>query len=140
MNRKRWIAASLAVFVVAMLLEALFNTYCLKTAYGQVASLWRPEGEMMKLMPIYWAAGFIVSFIFVYIYAKGCEGKSRGWAEGLRFGLWFGLFMNLTMSTFIYVAMPITPRLAVDWFITGMAEYLICGAVVGAIYKKPPTA
>ena len=140
MNKSRWIAASLAVFVAAMLLEALYNAYCLKAALEQVAFLWRPQGEMMKLAPLYWVSAFIVSFIFVYIYAKGYEGKSRGWAEGLRFGLWFGLFMSLTISASSYVTMPITHRLAADWFITNMAEYLICGAIAGAIYKPAPSA
>ena len=74
MNKTRWIAASLAVFAAAMSLETLFNAYCLKAAYLETASLWRPHGEMMQLMPIYWVAAFIASFIFVYLYAKGCEG------------------------------------------------------------------
>ncbi len=136
MNKKRWVLASLAVFVAVMVLEFIFNNYCLKAAYMEVAHLWRPEAEMMKLMPLYWAATFVVSFIFVYIYAKGYEGKGCGICEGLRFGLWFGLFVNLSMVAITYATMPITVRLARDWFVTGMTEYLIAGAVVGMIYKK----
>lgn len=136
MNKKRWVIASVAVFVVAMILEVVFNNYCLKAAYMEVAHLWRPEAEMMKLMPIYWVASFVVSFIFVYIYAKGYEGKSCAICEGLRFGLVFGLFVNISMVSITYVTMPITQRLSFDWFVTGMAEYLILGAVVGMIYKK----
>ncbi len=136
MNKKRWVLASLAAFITAMVLEFIFNTFCLKIAYTEVANLWRPEAEMIRLMPMYWVAAFIVSFIFVYIYSKGYEGKPSGLGEGLRFGLLFGLFVNLTMVTITYATMPITVRLARDWFVTGMVEYLIVGAVVGLIYKK----
>ncbi|PIR17128.1 MAG: hypothetical protein COV46_05495 [Deltaproteobacteria bacterium CG11_big_fil_rev_8_21_14_0_20_49_13] len=136
MNKKRWAAASIAVFITAMALEFIFNKFCLKAAYLEVANLWRPEAEIMRLMPVYWVAAFIVSFIFVYIYSKGYEAKPNGALEGLRFGLWFGLFVNLGMVSVTYVTMPITPRLAIDWLATGMAEYLIVGAVAGLIYKK----
>lgn len=136
MNKKRWVLASIAVFVVAMALEYIFNAYCLKAAYAEVAHLWRPLPEMLKLMPLYWVAAFVVSFIFVYIYAKGYEAKGSGILEGLRFGFWVGLFVNLGMVTITYATMPITQRLAVDWFLTGMTEYLVVGAVAGLIYRK----
>lgn len=136
MNKKRWFWASIAAFVTATVLEFIFNYFCLKGIYAQTASLWRPEAEMMKLMPYYWIASFVVSFIFVYIYTKGYETKPSGFGEGLRFGLLMGLFTVLPMITITYATMPVPLRLPLDWFATGMAEYLIVGAVVGLIYKK----
>jgi hypothetical protein len=136
MNKKRWVVASLAVFVFVMAIEALYSNYCLKGVYAEHANLWRPMGDMMARMPYYWVSAFIVSFIFTYIYIKGYEGKSSRMGEGFRFGLLFGLFVNLTMSTITYATMPISVKLAVYWFLTGMVEYILAGIIVGLIYKK----
>jgi len=136
MNKKRWFWAGIAAFVAAMILEAIFNAYCLKGVYAQTASLWRPAEEIYKLLPYYWIAAFFVSFIFVYIYSKGYEGKPSRVMEGVRFGFWIGLFINLPMVTITYATLPVPSRLPIDWFVTGMAEYIIVGAVVGLIYKK----
>lgn len=136
MNKKRWIVASIAVFVVATVLEFIFNDLLLMGIYVQTPQLWRPEADMMKLMPYYWVAGLIAAFLFVYIYAKGYEGKPSKIGEGLRFGLIVGLFIALPMSTICYATMPIGLNLAIGWLVTGIAEYLIIGAVAGLIYKK----
>ena len=136
MNKKSWVTASIAVFVVVTILEFIYNSYCLKGIYAATANLWRPEADIMKLMPYYWAASFIASFFFVYIYTKGYEAKPNKIAEGFRFGATVGLFVNLPTATIVYATMPVPLNLPVDWFITGLAQYIVAGVVVGLIYKK----
>ena len=136
MNKKRWVVASLAVFVVAMVLEYIFNNYCLKDVYLATAQFWRPEADMMKLMPYYWVALFVAAFFFTYIYIKGYEAKSCGIGEGFRYGLIICLFVNLPIAAIVYATMPVPTKLPVEWFITGMGEYIILGIVAGLIYKK----
>lgn len=136
MNKKRWFWASVVVFVITFALEALFNNVCLKSVYLETAALWRPEADMVKLMPHYWVALLVASFLFTYIYAKGYEAKPSAIGEGLRFGLVVGLFVVLPMATITYATMPVPAKLPFYWFVMGVVEYLIAGAVAGLIYKK----
>ena len=46
MNRKRWLLASGAVFVVMAVLEFLVHGVLLSGLYQQSASVWRPQAEM----------------------------------------------------------------------------------------------
>lgn len=135
MNKKRWLAASILVFIVVTILEFISNGF-LKNIYMQTMHLWRPEADMIKLMPYYWISSFIASFIFAYIYTKGYEAKPCAICEGFRFGLLFGLFINPPMVTICYATMPIGLNLVVGWFVTGMIQYIVAGMVVGLIYKE----
>jgi len=111
MNCKRFIIASLAVFVCLM-------------------HVWR--SDMMEKMWIMHVLGFIISFIFVFVFYKGYENKGIG--EGLRFGLIIGLLMNVAMLN-QYPIYPISYKLALGWFVFGMIEFVVAGIVAAAIYK-----
>jgi hypothetical protein len=126
----------MVIFIIMFALEYLFNNVCLKNLYIATASVWRPEADMMKLIPYYWAALLVASFLFTYIYAKGCEAKPSALGEGLRFGLIVGLFVNLPMATITYATMPLPDKIPIYWFIMGMFEYLAAGAIAGLMYKK----
>jgi hypothetical protein len=133
MNTKRWIIASLVVFVASGLMELLIHGVLLVGAYEATAHLWRPEAEMSQNMWMFWLYGFIWSFILVYIFAKGYEGK--GIMEGVRFGLLIGVFFSLPMSLGTYASMPITAGLAIGWFVYGVIEMTIMGVIAALIYK-----
>jgi hypothetical protein len=84
-------------------------------------------------MWIFYPIGLVMSFLFVYIFIKGYEGK--GILEGLRYGIWIGLFMNLPSAFGQYAIYPVPFSLAIQWFIYGMIEFIILGLVAAAIYK-----
>ena len=136
MNVKRWVVASIVSAVVFIGIGMIGNGIFLADTYTATASLWRPEMEMTKLFPYGWLATLIISFIFVYIYHRGYEGKGCGFAEGLRFGFWIGLFAVIPMAVWSYVSYPIPMNLAIAWFIMGMVEFLLAGILVGLIYKR----
>ncbi|MEW5807274.1 MAG: hypothetical protein AB1756_08025 [Acidobacteriota bacterium] len=136
MNVKRWFIAFIVVFIIFFALDWFFNSVCLMKQYEATAHLWRPKDEMMGFMPVWIVIDIIWSLLFCYIYTKGYEGKGKGIAEGLRYGLWLGLFVTIPMALGVYTYMPIPGRLALGWFITGMFTYLLCGLVLGLIYKK----
>ena len=46
MNNKRWIQASIAVFVGLFVLEFVINGILLQDIYQKTASVWRSEPEM----------------------------------------------------------------------------------------------
>jgi hypothetical protein len=137
MNTKKWVITSLVIFVVATLLDFIIHMLILGGAYEATSHIWRPEAEMNSMMWFMWLSGLIWSFLFVYIFAKGYEG--RGIMEGVRFGLVIGLFFMISMSLGNYVTLPIPFSLALYWFIFGVIEIIILGILASILYK-PVTA
>ncbi|UCF65425.1 MAG: DUF1761 domain-containing protein [bacterium] len=133
MNTKKWIITSVVVFVVAQILEFIIHYLILGSTYQATAHLWRPEAEMNQMMWMMWLTGLIWAFIFVYIFAKGYEG--RGVMEGVRFGFVIGLFYSLPMSLGSYVTIAMPFSLALNWFVFGMIEIIILGIVAALLYK-----
>ena len=133
MNTKKWIITSLVVFVAATILDFIIHVLILSEAYEATSHLWRPEAEMNQMMAIMWFSGLIFSFLFVFVFAKGYEG--RGIMEGVRFGLIIGIFFMLPMSLGNYAAMPIPFSLALNWFILGIIEFIILGVLAALLYK-----
>ena len=133
MNIKRWVLASLAVFLVFEILDSIVHMVFLSGVYQNpaIVTLWRVE--MMSLMWLMYVSALVMSFVFVYIFVKGYEGK--GMMEGVRFGLIFGLIMAFVAIVNQYVVYPIPLSLAVQWFIFGMIEFVCVGIVAALIYK-----
>ena len=88
---------------------------------------------MMSLMWIMWITCAVLSFLFAYVFVKGYE--ARGMLEGVRYGLIVGLMMNGVGAFNQYVLFPVPFVLAVKWFVFGMIEFILAGAVVAAIYR-----
>jgi hypothetical protein len=133
MNTKKWVIASLVIFVVDQILSYLFHGVFMSGVYEATAHLWRPIEEMNRLMWMGWVSGLVWSFLFVYIFAKGHEGK--GIMEGVRFGLLIGVFFGLPMSLGTYMSMPITGGIAVAWLIYTIIEITILGVLAAVLYK-----
>ncbi len=131
MNTKKFIIASILVFIVFEILDFIIHGLILKGAYESLASVWRPD--MNSLMWIMYITAFIFSFLFVYIFTKGYEGK--GIAEGIRYGLLIGLLMLIVGMFNQYAVYPLPFILVLEWFILGMIQFIIIGIVAAAIYK-----
>ncbi len=136
MNVKRYLAASVAVFIGAQVLEYLIHNVILRSLYEETKHLWRPDME--SKMWIMWVVGLITSFLFVYIFSMGYERK--GIMEGFRFGLVIGLFTALPMGYGTYVVIPIPYELAFKWFLYGTAEAIVLGIIAALVYKPAPKA
>ena len=131
MNLKRYIAASLAVFAGSQVLDYLIHNVMLQGLYAETKHLWRPD--MASKMWIMQVDSLVTSFLFVYIFTKGYEGK--GIMEGFRFGLIVGLFTSLPMGYGSYAVMPIPYELAFKWFLYGTAETIVVGMIAALIYR-----
>lgn len=131
MNRKRFILASIVVFVVYEITNWIVHSLILSGVYQRLQSLWRPD--MMDKMWIMYVTAFIFSFLFVYIFTKGYEGK--GVAEGFRYGLYIGLLMNIAGIFNQYAIYPVPLSLTIQWFIYGMIQFIIIGIVTALIYR-----
>lgn len=137
MNTKKFILASIVVFIVNEVLGYVIHVRILSSAYEATASLWRPVAEMNSMMWMMWLGDLIFSFFFVYIFTRGYENKGIG--EGFRYGLLIGFLMSLPMSFGTYVTMPITGSLAVQWFIYGVISMCILGVIAAVVYKPAST-
>ncbi|GAB4373434.1 MAG: hypothetical protein Kow0042_17370 [Calditrichia bacterium] len=133
MNTKKWVVASVVIFVVATLLDLLIHNVILSGAYESTRQLWRPRAEMNRLMWLWLLSNLIWSFLFVYIFAKGYEG--RGIMEGVRYGVIIGLFVSIPMSLGTYAVQPITFGIAAGWFIFMLIEIVILGIIAALIYR-----
>jgi hypothetical protein len=131
MNTKKYVITSLAVFIVYGVVDYIIHTFILASAYTALEHLWRPE--MNSLMWLYFLVGLFAAFMFVYIFTKGYEGK--GITEGLRFGVIIGLFVTIPSVFGQYFVYPLPFKLAAQWLIFGIIEFIIIGIIAAALYK-----
>lgn len=132
MNVKRLALASIVVFIALQVMDFVIHGIILSPVYKVLAHVWRPD--MMSKMWILTLSSLIMSFFFVYIFAKGYE--NRGIGEGARYGIIIGLFMNVIGMFSQYVMYPIPFSLSVKWFVFGMVEFTVCGVLAALIYRK----
>ncbi|MEJ2050849.1 MAG: hypothetical protein P8Y60_13625 [Calditrichota bacterium] len=133
MNKGRWIVASLVIMVVDQILGWIIHSWMLSGMYQATVQLWRPMQEMTSMMWMMWISTLVWAFIFVYVFAKGYEGK--GLLEGVRFGLLMGVFFGLPMSIGTFVSQPIGANLAFSWFFSTVIVMTIHGILAALIYK-----
>ena len=131
MNTKKFLIASLAVFITLLILDFVIHNLLLASAYESVQEAFRPD--MMDKKWIMYLTGIIFSLLFVYIFSKGYEGK--GIIEGAKYGLIIGLVVYLVGSYNQYVVYPLPYGLVLKWFIYGTIELIIAGIVLVFVYK-----
>ena len=136
MNTQRWLTASIAAFVVIVVLEFVINGSLLADLYNQTAAVWRPPADRKDQMWLWLVSYAISAFVFALIYAQGHEPAKAGAAQGTRYGVYMGLFLGAPMGIGFYSVLPIPFALGAGWFIAELVVWAIAGAVVGAIYKR----
>lgn|SRR3989338_3144483 len=133
---KKTLPAVIAVFVALAVVEFLLHSVLLAGIYEQTAGLWRTMDEIKSLSWLMHVSYLILAVVLVIIYSKGYEPAKPGLAQGLRFGVLTGLFMSVPMALNCYAVMPIPVSLALGWFVGGMTEMLIAGALIGLMYRR----
>lgn len=136
MNWKRFLIASLVVFVAVQAMEFVINNVFMRAATESLKALWRPD--MASKMWAMYVAGALVSLLFTYIFVKGREGK--GITEGVRYGIVIWLFVSVPMSAYMWATLPISYTIIIRWILFGLLEMLIAGILVASIYKPPAPA
>ncbi|MCK4965847.1 hypothetical protein KAS50_02385 [bacterium] len=136
MNVKRWLLASLGVYVAIQVLDLIIHVLILQGCYEATADVWR--SDMKSKMYIMYITSAIFSLLFVYIFTKGYEGK--GIMEGVRYGLWMGLLISIPNAYGYYVTIDIPYSLAFSWWTLGTVEIIICGIVAASLYRPAAAA
>lgn len=132
MNVKRYIAASVALFVFIFLYELFVHGYLLMGFYQQTVHVWRSFEQMATEMPL--AMGYQLAlstwtaFVFAQLFPSG------GVENGIRFGLYFGVFAGILTASW-YLWLPVPLALSWSWLASGVVEGLGGGLILGAIYR-----
>ncbi len=134
-NKTFWIGL-IVVYIVMQALGYVIHEVMMGDTYEKLASIFRPEAEMMDMMWMMMVSGAVMMFMFCYIFTRGHEGK--GIAEGVRYGVLIGLLMAGPMAIDQYVIFPVPGNVAMIWLISSIASLTIAGAIFAAIYKPEP--
>ena len=118
-------------FLVLWLVPALFDEA------HKYPAVFRPQEEMMNVMPIALVATFIAILVVAIIFAMTHRGGSRT-TEGARLGVLIGIFAvcNVLHN---YVNLNIGLKLALGQAAAYFVQWTIVGIVIGLIYKPLAT-
>lgn len=136
MNTKRWLLASVGVFVVIAVMESFIHGVLLSNIYRETASVWRAKTEMQQMMWIFWVGYLVFAPFFALIYVKGYEKGKPGLAQGIRCGLYVGAMLSVMQSFGWYAILPIPFVLAFYWFLAILVEFIAAGAAAGLVYRE----
>jgi uncharacterized PurR-regulated membrane protein YhhQ (DUF165 family) len=131
MNWKRFLVASLVVYVVVQAMDLVINQVFMKGANESLKGLWRPD--ITSRMWMMYVIGVLVALLFTYIFIKGREGK--GITEGVRYGIIIWLFVSVPMNMSMWVLLPISHIIILRWMLFGLLEMLVAGILAAVIYK-----
>jgi len=136
MNTKRWLLASVGVFVVIAVMESFIHGVLLSDMYRATASVWRAKPEMQQMMWVFWAGYLVFAPFFALIYVKGYEKGKPGLGQGIRCGLYVGAMLSVMQSFGWYAILPIPFVLAFYWFVAILVEFIAAGAAAGLVYRE----
>jgi hypothetical protein len=136
MNKRFW-GAFVAVYIFCHVYGFLVHGVALDSTYKSLASVFRPETEMNRLMWVMFASSAIATFAFCFIFTRGYEGK--GVMEGVRYGLLIALLVGIPSALDEFWVYPIPLDLALIWAVTNLVYFAVGGALLAAIYR-PDTA
>ena len=131
-NKTFWIGF-VVVYVVMQVLGFLVHGVLLSDMYEGLASIFRPESEMMDMMWMMYVSGAVTVFMFCYIFTKGYEGK--GVMEGVRYGVLVSFLMAGAWTIDPHVIFPLPANVASAWLLSGFVSMMIAGGIFAAIYK-----
>jgi hypothetical protein len=133
MNKNRLVLACIAVFVFVFGYEWVFHGILLKDAYAKTANLWRPDPEMQGYFGWLLLGQFILAVTFCLIYAVR-SGSHYHLGTGVGYGFLIGL-MRAGLGCITYAVQPVPGSLIGSWFVGGLIEVMLAGAILGAIYR-----
>jgi hypothetical protein len=136
MNQRRIAAAAGTAWFVSIPFGAFIHHGVLGGIYAANATAFRPGPEIIRRLPIGYAAQLVGFFIAASMYARLYAG-GRGLIEGPRFGALVGLVLVSFVVVWNYVTQPISAVLGVAEAFECVIAATIYGAIIGAAYRSP---
>ena len=131
MNWKSFFITFVVIYILGSLLNFLIHGVLLMETYQSLSAVWRPD--MDRLMWLQFVTPIFLSFFFIYIFAKGREGK--GVMEGLRSGLIIWAFLSIPSVYGQYMTYPLPYSMVLQWLISDLFILSILGITVSLLYK-----
>jgi hypothetical protein len=133
MNIIRFIIAAFVMLVTMFLYDWYVHGALLIEVYNQTEQLWRSPNEMVIYFPFNFGIMIAIAIWFVLVFAYFFP--QGGCGSGILLGLFFGVFSGLQAASSYYY-LPVGLALAASWFLAHLIKMLICGLLVGAIYRR----
>lgn len=130
MNLKRFVIAVVVIFLFALAWNGFVHMVLLKEANLAIERFARPAEDRDMVLGLLLTAGIAILFVYSYIAFVRTPGAKRALGHGLFFALLAGLFVDLNQ----FVLYPIPGSLAAAWFLFGVVEFCIYGALVYWLY------
>lgn len=139
---KRAAGAGLASWLALNVMDWGIHEKGLSSVYrsAKYAHLWNPPEIMGKRMGMLLLAHACVAVAMTAMFAQGYEPEKCGKAQGLRFGALAWLLGWAPLALHQYFVYPVSAKLAGAWLAAGLAEALVLGLIIGAIYKPEAEA
>ena len=106
----------------------------MKTEFKKYSNVYRPEEEMMKMMP-YGMPAILLSIVVVAVLFAKMYPVGGGVLPGLELGALIGVFAVCTFVIHNYVNLQIGLKLTVYQGVCYFIQWVVVGAAVGLIYK-----
>jgi hypothetical protein len=136
MNWKKFLLAFVVMYIAGGVLSFLIHGLLLSSAYQAASSAFRPD--MDRLMWMQWITPLFLTFFFIYVFAKGYEGK--GIFEGVRYGAVIWGFYAIPSIYNQYMVYPLPYSLVWKWLAADLVMFVVFGIIVAAIYTPPVKA
>ena len=140
MNLKKYMIATLVVYVVYSALSFVIHNVILEAEYEpMVGTVLRTVSDFGLRAPLLYLGNLVFALAFCAIYTYGYE-PGKGWVgQGIRYGLLMGTLLAPVAVT-EYVVYPVAGALALKWLVFGYAQALVCGLVLAALYTLPASS
>ncbi len=136
MNVRRFLLVAFAIFLFALLWNALVHLVILGKANAALAAFARPAADRSLGLSLLQTAGVSVGFLLSYVWSRRAGTLKGGVAHGALFGVLAGLLVDLNQ----YILYPIPAGLAAAWFAFGFIDFCIYGMLAALLSRAdaPP--
>ena len=126
------LAGTVAYFVLGFALFA--GLPAMKREFGKYPNVYRPEDQMMKMMPFGMVAILMSIAVVAILYAK-IYPAGGGIATGAGLGVLIGIFALGTFVIHNHVNLNIGLTLTIYQGVCYFIQWVVVGAAVGLVYK-----
>ena len=126
------LAGTVAYFVLGFALFA--ELPAMKREFGKYPNVYRPEDQMMKMMPFGMVAILMSIAVVAILYAK-IYPLGGGIAAGAGLGVLIGIFALGTFVIHNHVNLNIGLTLTIYQGVCYFIQWVVVGAAVGLVYK-----
>ena len=135
MNTKRFLTASVVVFVVGFLLNFVIHGVLLEPEYAKLPNLLRTQADAHSYFPFMILANVLFSVALVWIYAQGIATKP--WlGQGVRYGVAVWLLVAVPLYLIYYAVQPWPGEVIGKSIAFDLVRITLLGILAAAIYRK----